>query len=113
MLTLNFRDGTSTKFDPRAEVERKQLNEIGLGNDKKVSGIWYTSDKQRVTLPMPSRFRRVIFYLEMLEKDGIERGWRIILQADETRLTFTEYNTGSTNIELVKTGRQLNIGETR
>jgi len=94
MITLNLRDGSTRKYDPAIQEERDQLNKLGKSPKEieNITGILINSQSYTMALPIPQRFRRVFFIVEMVKKNGGEaRGIRMILQADDIRSIATMY----------------------
>jgi hypothetical protein len=104
MVSLNLKDGKTVKFNLSEEADRESFNAYGRDAGK-VTGIWITNNKKSCTLPIPTRFRRVLFYCEL-----IKTGEAIVVQADGVRLVITNYyGDGSPNVRvnLIKTGKQM------
>lgn len=115
MIILNLKDGSALKLDLKMDTDRERFNFLGQNltskNSEVVTGIWLQPDEAEpsITLPLPKRFRRVFFYAELLrDAEGILRGERIRVQADEVCLIVTRYykeNGKRINIDLQHTGK--------
>lgn len=95
MFTLNFKDGTSKKFDILDELDRKTLNTIGQDHPikKEITAIWLMTQNHSITLPIPQRFRRVLFFGEIIyeKKTDIVKGEKLTIQADNIKIIVTTY----------------------
>lgn len=113
MVKLNLKDGSILKVDLKNDSDRALFNKLGQSHSSKpsetVTGIWFLKDDSSpaVTLPIPSRFRRVFFYLEPLtDREGEKRGDVIWIQADDVGLVVTKYHRdGMYRIDLKHTGK--------
>lgn len=113
MVTLNLKDGSTLKLDLSQPTDREKFNSLGQRLNSKpsdaVTGIWINTENQNVTLPIPSKFRRVFFYCETLMDKATqeERGEVVHLQADDVRLTITQYRKQKmVRVDLRHTGKQ-------
>ena len=98
MITLNLKNGTTKSFNIRKDHDRDELNSLGRGSSKLdsevITAIWLKTENHAITLPIPQRFRRVLFFGELLfdKKSKKVNGEKIIIQADDVRLTITTYD---------------------
>lgn len=124
MIKVNFRDGTTLAFDLSKADDKKQWVEWSGAKDfqAKITGLGILHDRKFHTIPYPKRFRKVIFYAELVfsEKKGKRRqlGERLVCHADEIKLSLLVYTYTNppppvlVRINVEKIGKQMFPGHT-
>ena len=97
------------KFDISQAEDSAKLNNIGknIRATSRVKGIWLRTNDAVSTLPMPSGFRRIFLWAEVIVKrNGRPSGERLECQVDDILLTLTSYyGDKMIRIDMNKTGR--------
>jgi len=113
-VRVNDRRGITTCFDLGDPKELDTWGEVEHdrhAQDKITGVILGGTGTAQVSVPTPRRFRSVSYQAEPLQNGQGCNGERLIVQADDVRLTVLVYRSGMARVDLVKTGHPRHLSQ--
>ena len=114
-MRVNDRRGTTLHFDlgdPKELGAWSKVERDRHAQDEITGVILGGPGTTQVSVPTPQRFRSVSYRAEPLQKNGHGcNGERLIVQADDVRLTVLVYRSGMARVDLVRTGQPRHLSQ--
>ena len=98
MIVVNFKDGTTLKFNLNRQDDYNQWLEWSSVHDfqEKVTGVGIIHNRKFIAMPLPSKFKKCKFYAELVHtknkrKEKVLQGERLTCHADDVKLSLLVY----------------------